>query len=62
MKYDFHAHILPGADHGSRSPEDTEAQLTTLGECGVAHVAATPHFYPDVWDSADSFLTFRRER
>lgn len=62
MKYDFHAHILSGADHGSRSPEDTEAQLKVLRACGVTHVAATPHFYPDVWDSADSFLAFRNER
>ena len=62
MTYDFHAHIWPCADHGSRSEEDTEAQLAILRASGVKQVVATPHFYPDNWHSAADFLAFRRER
>lgn len=43
---DFHAHILPGADHGSASVEETLAQLALLRGAGVDAVVATPHFYP----------------
>lgn len=57
---DFHAHILPGADHGSDSMETSAAQLKLLFEGGVGTVVATPHFYPQR-DSVSSFLE-RRER
>ena len=43
---DFHAHILPGADHGSRDVKTTKAQLEMLAGAGVKAVVATPHFYP----------------
>ena len=57
---DFHAHILPGADHGSASLETSLAQLALAAEGGVTHIVATPHFYPDR-HSVDEFLS-RRER
>lgn len=56
---DFHAHILPGADHGSRDVKTTKAQLEMLAGAGVKAVVATPHFYPQN-DSVDSFLERRR--
>lgn len=43
---DFHAHILPGADHGCRNPEENRQQLMLAREANVDLVIATPHFYP----------------
>lgn len=45
-RIDFHAHILPGADHGSRNAETSRRQLSLMQEAGVSTVVATPHFYP----------------
>jgi len=57
---DFHAHILPRADHGSDSLETTKKQLLYLKRCGVCTVVATPHFYPQR-DNVDTFLKRREE-
>ena len=43
---DFHSHILPGVDDGSKDVEMSVAMLRTLAEQGVDRVVATPHFYP----------------
>ena len=43
---DYHAHILPGCDHGSDSVETSRRQLEMARKAGVATVCATPHFYP----------------
>lgn len=43
---DFHAHILPGADHGCSSVDEAEEQLKLLADCGVDTVVAAPHFHP----------------
>ena len=56
---DFHAHILPGADHGSRDIKTTKAQLEMMAKAGIEAVVATPHFYPQN-DSVDSFLERRK--
>jgi len=42
---DFHAHILPGADHGSYSVEDSLAQLKKAENVGVKTIVATSHYY-----------------
>ena len=57
---DFHAHILPKADHGSASVKTSCEQLAVLYDAGVEGVVATPHFYPQN-DSVSAFLE-RRER
>lgn len=44
--YDFHTHILPGADHGSRGIEDTDAEMQEICSLGAGIAVATPHFYP----------------
>ncbi len=44
---DFHAHILPHADHGSESIEETIGQLDMIRKAGVDAVVALPHFYPN---------------
>ena len=55
---DFHTHVLPGIDDGSRSMEDTLSMLRMEKEQGVAHVVATPHFYPQS-DKPERFLARR---
>lgn len=56
---DFHAHILPLADHGSESVKTSIAQLRLLWERGVGKVVATPHFYPQR-HSVEGFLERRK--
>ena len=55
MKIDFHSHILPEIDDGSRSVEESVAILDMMAADGVTVVAATPHFYC-TQNSIDTFL------
>lgn len=57
---DFHSHILPGIDDGSRSVEESLAMLNMEAEQGITHVVATPHFYPK-HDTPERFLAKRAE-
>ena len=57
---DFHAHVLPGVDHGSDSVETSLYQLSEAKKCGVKHIFATSHFYPSR-HSVDSFISLRNE-
>lgn len=57
---DFHAHILPCADHGSDSLETSLKQIQFAKEAGVTTIIATPHFYMNN-DNLDDFLS-RREK
>lgn len=57
---DFHTHILPGIDDGSRDIDMTEKMLRVEQSMGVSHIYATPHFYAHR-RSVDSFLE-RRNR
>lgn len=57
-RVDFHSHILPGADHGSRNTETSQKQLALLAGAGVTHLVATPHFYP-TQSSVAQFLDLR---
>lgn len=57
---DFHAHILPMADHGSDGLKTSLKQLDILNDAGVESVVATPHFYPQR-DSVESFLKRRNK-
>ena len=56
---DFHSHILPNMDDGSRSVEETVSLLEQLRAQGITKVAATPHFFPSR-ESVSEFLA-RRE-
>ncbi len=49
-RIDFHAHVLPAVDHGSRDLPESLEQLAMLKEIGVDTVVATPHFYPHSMD------------
>lgn len=57
---DFHAHILPGADHGSDGLETSLRQLELAEAAGIQTIVATPHYYPQT-DDFDHFLR-KRER
>ena len=56
---DFHSHVLPGIDDGSKDREMTGHMLRKAARQGVQVVAATPHFYGDR-DTIERFLK-RRE-
>lgn len=60
MNIDFHAHILPAADHGSDGLQTSCRQLRLAREAGIDRVIATPHFYPRR-EEADTFLKRRAE-
>lgn len=57
---DFHTHILPGIDDGSRDMDMTIRMLEAERDQGVTHICATPHFYAHR-RSVDFFLE-RRNR
>lgn len=59
LTLDYHAHVLPGCDHGSDSVEKSRKQLAMAAAARVRTVCATPHFYPHK-ESIPSFLQ-RRE-
>lgn len=54
---DFHSHILPGIDDGSRNIEESMAILDRQRGKGTKTMIATPHFYPD-----DDSRVFVRKR
>lgn len=60
MIIDFHAHILPGLDHGCNDVLTAVRQLQMAKKAGVDIVVATSHFYPHI-DSVENFL-FRRQK
>ncbi len=47
MIFDFHSHILPAIDDGSKSLQETLQMLSIMAQQGVECIVATPHFYPD---------------
>ena len=57
---DFHSHILPYVDDGSRSLQESMALLQMEAMQGIRHVVATPHFYPQ-HDFLEAFLKRRAE-
>ena len=57
---DFHTHILPGIDDGSKTSEESVAMLQMEAQQGIEHVVLTPHFYAEK-ESLPHFLE-RRSR
>lgn len=57
---DFHTHILPGIDDGSKTSEESVAMLRMEAQQGIEHVVLTPHFYAEK-ESLPHFLE-RRSR
>lgn len=58
MITDFHSHILPGIDDGSRSTTESLQLLRMEAEQGIGRVIATPHFYAN-HDDPERFLARR---
>ena len=59
MLIDFHTHILPGIDDGSRNVEMSLRMLAAQREQQVDEIVATPHFYAQK-DSVEEFLLRRQ--
>ena len=57
---DFHSHVLPNIDDGSRSVEESLAMLRMLADDGISTVYATPHF-DATRTSPDRFFELRRQ-
>lgn len=57
---DFHTHILPAVDDGSKSVEASLEMLRMERQQGIDRVVLTPHFYAN-HDSPERFL-HRRDR
>ena len=55
---DWHCHVLPAMDDGSRDLEESIAMLDALKHQGVEIAIATPHFYANE-ESVDTFLSRR---
>lgn len=60
LSLDYHAHILPGCDHGSDGLATSLKQVEMAVSAGVKTICAMPHFYPHK-ESVESFLR-RREK
>ena len=57
-RVDFHSHILPGVDDGSRSVEESLEMLRAEARQGIGTVVATPPFYAN-HDTPERFLRRR---
>ena len=57
---DFHSHILPGIDDGSKNTDMSLQMIAALAEQGVDTIAATSHFYATE-RSPQRFLQRREE-
>lgn len=60
MFTDYHSHILPEIDDGSKSAEESVQMLEKLSEQGLERVVATPHFYAHREESVESFIKKRK--
>ena len=57
---DFHSHILPGIDDGSKSTEESLQMIGMLKKQGADTICATSHYYADQ-NSPRRFLERRRK-
>ena len=55
LSIDWHSHILPGIDDGSRNVEESISLLNSQMAQGVKVAIATPHFYAND-ESVESFV------
>ena len=56
---DFHSHILPGIDDGSKSPEMSVEMSHQSIRQGITGIVLTPHFYADT-DNPETFIQNRQ--
>ena len=60
LAIDFHSHILPAIDDGSRDVKTSIEMLQMSSAQRIAVMIATPHFYP-MHDRVEDFLQRRNE-
>jgi len=60
MLTDYHCHILPGIDDGSRNTEMSLEMIRMLRKQGVERIVATPHFYAHREKSVARYLEKRQ--
>ena len=60
LTVDFHSHILPNIDDGSKSVEESVKMLQLEAQNGIKTVIATPHFYGDI-DTDIDFINRRND-
>lgn len=60
MMVDFHTHILPGIDDGSKSPDQSIEMLRLEAKQGVTDVVLTSHFYASQ-NNVQQFLKTRAD-
>ena len=63
--WDFHCHLLPAADDGLRSLEETQTAIEGMRALGYQGAVLTPHIYPGVYDNTparlrEAFLTLQQ--
>ena len=51
---DFHSHILPGIDDGSRSIEQTIRMLKEAKEAGFTKIISTSHYMEGYYESDET--------
>lgn len=56
---DFHTHILPELDDGSKNPDTSAAMYEESAKQGVDVIVATPHFYAN-HDTIEHFIKARQ--
>lgn len=61
MMIDFHTHILPEMDDGSRSIDESIEMLRLSNKMGIDTMISTSHFYPDA-ETVDDYLKRRNEK
>lgn len=57
---DWHCHVLPGMDDGSRDTDESLELIRMLAEQGIDTVIATPHFFAND-ESVDVFIERRQK-
>lgn len=57
---DFHTHILPKIDDGSKNKDMSISMLEILEKSDITDVVLTPHFYSDT-ESLNDFISKRNE-
>lgn len=57
---EYHCHILPQIDDGSKSVEMSLEMISMMRSQGVENIIATPHFYAHREESIETYLDKRR--
>lgn len=61
MLTEYHCHILPGIDDGSKSVDTSLKMIKMMKAQGVGRIVATPHFYAHREKSVEDYLKKRQE-